>query len=496
MKRSIYPVKSQTLPAVFCSGAKWGEVLLVPLDFGKREHAAQFCLGNGTYLLGKHLRIFNTSEGAEYFLERLRRVLNKHKIPDELVLIVSEDPPPYLINFIERIRKEGYQWARVNAREAAKLRSTARASSDGIDLSGIAQAAISRRARELEAFDGLYHCLKSAARARRKFVMDETAAKNRVHNCVDVLFPGFLNEANSGLRPFSEGSLDLMEREFSPARITRMRIDTLVGRLRKSKVPKPEAVAAELKLFAESALPAPADIVASRQKMLAVMVSHLRSVRVCLAAEENEMAGHLVQSPGFHWTSIPGIGVVLSGQMMSELGDPHFWLPVDNTASYAGIVCRQSQTGGAGKPPIKGALPMDCNHVLKDYLLQAAQHVGTTLMSFAAGLPVDQEHTLYKHYLRLRDAEARSRLGTARKLLKVMRRLALSERCYMPFEWLDFNQSPEQGWDGYEEFFERQLENLKQKWKPYDLSGIDPEKNRLLREEKLIGQMRRMSLDK
>ena len=90
-----------------------------------------------------------------------------------------------------------------------------RSKANEIDLSGITQALFNRRVRELEEYDNLYHGLKAAARSRRKLVRDETAAKNRIHACVDVLFPGFLKEKNVGIQPFCEASMWLMSKDFS-----------------------------------------------------------------------------------------------------------------------------------------------------------------------------------------------------------------------------------------------------------------------------------------
>jgi hypothetical protein len=198
-----------------------------------------------------------------------------------------------------------------------------------------------------------------------------------------------------------------------------------------------------------------------------------------------------VQTPGFYLTSVPGVGVSLAGHVVAELGDPRRWPSIDQTASYAGVVCRQTQTGGMDNPPFKSGLPSDCNRVLRDYLLQLAYHAGTTPMRLLKELPVDDEHTLHKHHLRLQNADACSRLGTAKKFLKIAKCLAKQERVYLPAEWLDFDNGDAIPRDAWFRFFEGQLETLKFKWKKYDLSGIDPDKNRLTREERVIDDLRR-----
>ena len=149
-----------------------------------------------------------------------------------------------------------------------------------------------------------------------------------------------------------------------------------------------------------------------------------------------EMARCLVQTPGFYLTSFPGIGIVLAGGIMAEYGDRRHWPPVDNMASYAGIVPREKQTGGIDKAPLKGHLPMDCNRMLKDWLLQGAYHVGTTKHPMQKIDGNDGSHRLLEHYCRIENNEGKSRLSTAKLLLKISRRMVMNERVYLPSKWV------------------------------------------------------------
>jgi hypothetical protein len=49
----------------------------------------------------------------------------------------------------------------------------------------------------------------------------KTEVRNRIHTIVDRLFPGFLNEKKSGILPFSNSSLYLMQERFSAPQIRR-----------------------------------------------------------------------------------------------------------------------------------------------------------------------------------------------------------------------------------------------------------------------------------
>ena len=61
------------------------------------------------------------------------------------------------------------------------------------------------------------------------------------------------------------------------------------------------------------------------------------------------------------------------------------------------------------------------NRVLKDYLIQAAHHVGTT-----------GSHRLRDHYERVMDRGGRERLGTAKMLVRILRVMVTTESVYLP----------------------------------------------------------------
>lgn len=414
VKQCIYPQRSQESEKIFSQGLPADKLLVVPIDFAKHEHTAQLCRGTGDFLLKKPLKIYNDLSGADYLQKRIQGICKKYHISKSHVLIGGEDPPAYVLNFVHRLRSDhGYVFVRVNAYDAKQFRTNSRASSDNLDLNGIGQCLINRRARDIADYDQIYTNLKSASRSRRKFVKEETAAKNRIHDRVDILFPGFLSEKETTMVPFSSASLWLMEENFSLVKIKRMRMETLVGGLRRHRATYPEKVAAKLKAMTETALAPPPDLIPYHSRSLGTKIAFLRSIREAIAMEENEMARCLVQTPSFFLTSFPGLGVVLAGGISAEYGEPSSWRHPDNMASYAGIVPRQKQTGGSDKAVTTGHLPFDCNHILKDWLLQAAYHVGTTRHPNAKLPGQDGVHRLMQHYQRIENNQGKSRLSTA-----------------------------------------------------------------------------------
>jgi len=188
--------------------------------------------------------------------------------------------------------------------------------------------------------------------------------------------------------------------------------------------------------------------------------------------------------------SIPGIGIKYAIHIIGEYGNPTTWRSIDQKASFAGIVSRQKQTGGQGKKePVAQHLPKDCNKVLKDYLLQAAQHTGKNLHPFRkVSDAYDGEHTLREHFQHVENNEGKSRLRNAKYLIKIISRLVKEQRFYFPGKhWLADDFSPDS--DEHVLFYLSTIQNIKDKLKGYDLSGIKDENNYLLKEEKTINDL-------
>ncbi len=467
MKKNAYPDRSQAVNEIFNSN-DLNKVLVVPIDFAKEAHTAHMCTGTGEFLLKHPLKIFNNMQGVTYLKDRIKRTCSKHKILKENVIIGSEDPPGYLFNFVNMLKASDYLFVRVNAAEAKKFRDNTRASSDKVDLNGICQAIINRRARDVADFDSLYMAMKAASRSRKKLVREQTVFKNQIHKCVDILFPGFLDEQKSGISPFCNASLKLMENRFSVIRIRRMSISSLTKILSRNKLSKPVENAAKLKAFTEKVLSPPADIVQYYSKSLAVKIEMLRIIAKNIHIEENQIARCLVQTPGFYLTSLPGAGVVTAGGIMGEVGQSVNWSNIDHLASYGGIVPRQKQTGG--KPAVKLGLPYKANKKLKSHLFQFS--FGTAMFKHPAGkiYPHLAEHRLYSHFYKVQNREGKSGISTAKLFLKIAKQMILQQRIYLPQQWLDlsFDVPSEEN----RLYFLSVLNSLKEKWKAYDLDGI------------------------
>lgn len=479
MQRDIFPDRSQVAAELLRSQPS-SSVLIVPVDFAKREHVAQICSGTGEFLFQRPIIARNDAPGAAYLIERIEACCRRLGVPRSHVLVGGEDAPSYARNFLTALAAAGLHLLRVQPADAKRYRTNTRATTDKLALNGIAQAILCRRSYDLERLGGLYSTMKGAERTRRRLVWQETAAKNRIHRQVEWLFPGFLSQAQSGLLPFGSASLELMGEDFSVVHIRRLRTETLVRRLKQASVQHPAEAAEKLKALAGKTLAPPAEAIAYGSRSLALQVGLLRGLQGAMKAEENEMARCLAQTPGFLLTSIPGIGVVLAGGLVAEYGDPDHWPDPDRMASYGGIVPRHYQTGGPDAQGITGSLPLDCNHHLKDWLLQAAFHAGTTPHEAwdRMALPGDQ-HRLYEHYQRVELQEGHSRLSTAKLLLRIGRAMVRDRRAYLPANALDPQAQDALSPEALVQYLGLTAAAVARRWRGYDLSGLPEELNLL-----------------
>ncbi|MDA9761638.1 IS110 family transposase [Desulfobacterales bacterium] len=132
------------------------------------------------------------------------RSCRRRGIKKEHVFFGGEDANSFAKDFVSTLRSKGFVVANVNARDAKKQRESVQASTDRIDLMGIAAMLLNCRGNCCPAQSGTYRNLRLLVRHRRKLVQMLTEVKNRVHGIVDELFPGFLKEKNTGIVPFME----------------------------------------------------------------------------------------------------------------------------------------------------------------------------------------------------------------------------------------------------------------------------------------------------
>jgi len=422
-KRNIYQNRSQELLRLFEEAGNSAKVMCVPIDYAKKNHVAMLCNGYGD-ILRKPFTVKNSPEGITYLMEQVTRSCRHRGIKKQHVFFGGEDANSYCENFVNTLRSKGWIVAGVNARDAKKQRANLQASTDRLDLMGIATMLLNCRANCSPAQSGIYRNLRTLVRHRRKLVVMSTEVKNRIYTVVDLLFPGFLNERKSGISPFSNSSLHLMEDRFSARQIHRRRRQKLIEILKRFGTSEPESAAVKLQQLAAQVLRAPADHIDTLQLSLAQHVKHLRCLQEGVDQLENEIAVNLSQTQGAFLTSVRGIGIVLAAGVTAEIGDPNRQKPVNNLVSYSGIIPRVKQTGGPESKGYTFSVAKRCNRILKDYVVRSAWQIG-----------VHGPEDLMADYKR-RDASGQhADFGIGRRYLRLGMSLMKTSQVYLPYRF-------------------------------------------------------------
>ena len=142
--KSIFTRQNQTLINLFRDAGHPNKVLCVPIDYAKQTHMALFCDGSERQLK-KPFPVKNNPEGIAFLLDAVEKICRKHHIKREHVFFGGENSGTFADNFIYALREEGFVVMGVNAADAAKQRENLQASTDKLDLLGIAKMLLGKR---------------------------------------------------------------------------------------------------------------------------------------------------------------------------------------------------------------------------------------------------------------------------------------------------------------------------------------------------------------
>ena len=463
-KKTIYTNQSQELLRLFEDAGNSSKVLCVPMDYAKKDHVVMFCNGHG-HILRKPFSVKNTPEGLEYLIDQVNRSCRQRRIKLKHVFFGGEDVNCYAENFVNTLRSKGWLVAGVNAQDAKKQRCSIQASTDRLDLMGIASMLLNRRANCSPAQQGIYRNLRTLIRHRRKLVVMSTEVRNQIHTVVDRLFPGFLDEKKSGILPFKDSSLYLMENRFSARQIRRRKREKLIEVLGRKGTSRPELVAAKLQEYAKGVLISPDVYTRTLQLSLRHHVGHFRCLRGNIEQLEKEIALYLSQTQGAFLTTVRGIGIVLAAGVTAEIGDPHRQKSVNNLVSYAGIIPRVKQTGGPEGNTYTGKVAKRCNRILKDYVTRSAFHLG-----------FHGPEDLMADYKRRDAAGQHADFGMGRRYLRMAMRLMRTSQIYLPQRLRNKKVKPQERANYYSMIWPKLVE----KWQKHDALQAAFERDRPL----------------
>ncbi len=419
--KSIFQRSNPAILDLFKKAGSPEKVLCIPIDYAKKEHMALACNGAGLQLRGPFV-VHNNPAGVAFLEKAVAGLCRKHSIRREHVFFGGEDGASFTYNFAHALVQKGWLGIGVNGRDAAKERQNLVASTDKLDLLGIASVLVNKKCgRTLLSECPPARVLRDLVHHRSSLVKARTASALRIHHLADQLLPGFLDEKQSGLTPFSKPSLWVMSRGLAPRRVLARRLDSLTTGLERFMVRQPAQKAKRLRELARGVLPPPADLCVTLQINLDHEVSVYTHLNACIHEAEQGIARRLAATPGALLTAVPGIALKLASSLYAEMGDPARDRGLKRLTSYAGIVSRLKQSGGPGQEARSHGRSRRACVPLKRCVMDIALKMGQY------GHP-----ELKADYERRVNAGQDPRLTMGRRMLRICRHLVQQQEFFLP----------------------------------------------------------------
>jgi hypothetical protein len=374
--KSVFAKTNPAIEKVFQDAGSPRKVMCIPMDYAKGTHTALACNAAGMQIK-QPFNVYNSPEGVRFLLKTRDNLCRKHHIRKEHVIFAGEDCGGFCFNFVHALASKGCLVIGLNARDAAEERENQIASTDKLDLLGIASMVINKkRGRTIGAEYSEAAVLRGLNHHRNSLVKSRSASAHRTHFLVDQLLPGFLDEEQSGLSPFTNASLWLMSERFSPKQLHARASSMLERKFRSFQVHKPAETVRKVKKLCENVLPPPEALCESLQTCMSSEVRAYEALDGCIHGLELDIARRLATTPGAMLTTVPGLGITLSSGLYAELGDPARRKPIHRMTSFAGVVDGLKQTGGPEKEARSRGRTRRGNRVVKRLLFDSALKLG------------------------------------------------------------------------------------------------------------------------
>ncbi len=445
--RHVFKQLNQDICQIFDRAESPSRAACVILDYAKQTHKALICDATGR-ILKNAFDVENSTRGVEFLCIQIAKSCRRYGINPAHVVIGGEDCGSFSLNFIAALARRGFLVVGVHAHTAKEQRENFQASTDKLDLLGIAKMIMDRRGTTRSLAPGNEKKLRHVTRHRADLVVMKTAMRNRIHSLVDQIFPGFLNELKSGITAFSESSLWLMSDRFSPAHFKRRSQKVLVRELSKRGVREPVEKAHRLLVLAQNTLEGPDELIGTLQSSLRNEISLYTSLLACIAQIDKEAALLLALTPGAMLTTMKGTGITLASGVGSEIGPVASQPSLRRLTSYAGIVPRVKQSGGPESEAHHGKVSRRCNRSLKNYIVQCGSHIG-----------LHGPEDLREDYHRRTANGQHADFGIARRYLRIGMRLMRDNQAYLPPEL-----QQDSDWESLRAYYLEQWPALRKKW--------------------------------
>ena len=282
-----------------------------------------------------------------------------------------------------------------------------------------------RIGKEVYMDDYRYKSLQTLTRARFDVVQNLMREKQRFANYLFLKCSGMAQDkdiANS-----SATTIALMERFETVDELACVDLDHLTDFIAESgrgRFADPAEKAKAIQAAAKNSYRLPVTVNNSVNQAMAVSIATMRALEKQIKVLDKAIEQQFQIIPNT-LTSVPGIGKVYSAGIIAEIGDIHRFNSQASVAKYAGLVWTQHQSGDFEAQHSK--LIKSGNRYLRYYLLEAANSVRRCDSEFRRYYDLKfKEVNQFQH--------KRALALTARKLVRLVYRLLMDNRRYIPPE--------------------------------------------------------------
>ncbi len=404
--------------------------LFVGIDVSSKNNVAYLMKPDGS----KHssFSVQNNLGGAKLMSEKITSALKAMQLSN--VVIGLEATSIYGDGLVCALREDGHlgQYQKrihvLNPKQVKKFKDSypELPKNDWVDAFVIADhLRFGRIGKAVYMDDYRYRSLQTLTRARFDVVQSLTREKQRFANYLFLKCSGMAQD--KGIANSSATTIALMERFETADELAYADLVELTAFISKSgrgRFTDPEATAKAIQAAARGSYRLPKTVNDSVNQAMSVSVATMRALDSQIKVLDKAIEQQFQIIPNT-LISVPGIGKVYSAGIIAEIGDIHRFDSQAAIAKYAGLVWTQHQSGDFEAK--RTHLIKSGNRYLRYYLLEAANSVRRCDSEFRRYYDLKfKEVNQFQH--------KRALALTARKLVRLVYRLLMDNRLYIPPE--------------------------------------------------------------
>ena len=248
----------------------------------------------------------------------------------------------------DTLTRAGYAVLVLNPRQTSAWAASLglRAKTDGIDAQTLARGLLAGYARASTLPSETVQALRALTRARRDLIGSRSAARQRVHDELVLLFPELMTHLPKGADLGTPTILKLLSTYSSAEALAQAEVSAVATLLHDHSAGRWGAAEAEALQALAQRSTASTRAVAARSLVVRTLALHLLDLQERLKELEQALTALLDEDEGSEpLQGVPGLGPVTTATIRAELGDVSRFQGVDQVIAYAGLEPRTRQSG-------------------------------------------------------------------------------------------------------------------------------------------------------